>query len=57
MLEGRIEPGETLFITAVSAGDPEPVSARRFPAVKVSADGSVSITDAQGNAQTITGWR
>jgi hypothetical protein len=56
MLEGRIEPGEIFLLSAVIAGDPEPVSAWRFPAASVAADMTVRITDAQGNAQTITGW-
>jgi hypothetical protein len=51
MLEGTLEPGETLWICAVRAGDREPVCGEKPPRVVLKGD-TAELYDGEGGVWT-----
>ena len=55
-LEGPIEPGETMLITAVRAGDRDAAAGWTLPSITLEENGGIRIHDRQGST-LIEGWQ
>jgi hypothetical protein len=55
-LEGPLEPGETMLITGVYAGDRDPSAAWTPPSITLEANGGIRIHDRHGS-MLIEGWQ